>query len=75
MLFVISFDFSEGKIEKAYYKRSEYILEQIEEKAKNEKNPEVEGKENQNEEIIVEEHNYFLDDYLISEQILERKKA
>ncbi|CAH6634706.1 Putative dihydrofolate reductase [Escherichia phage vB_Eco_TB34] len=22
-----------------------------------------------------EEHNYFLDDYLISEQILERKKA
>ena len=56
MLFVISFDFSEGKIEKAYYKRSEYILEQIEEKAKNEKNPEVEGKENQNEEIIVEEH-------------------
>lgn len=56
MLFVIAFDFSEGKIEKTYYKRSEYILEQIEEKAKNEKNSEVEGKENQNEEIIVEEH-------------------
>ena len=56
MLFVITFDFSEGKIEKAYYKRSEYILEQIEEKAKNEKNPETEGKEDQNEEIIVEEH-------------------
>ena len=56
MLFVIAFDFSEGKIEKAYYKRSEYILEQIEEKAKNEKNPETEGKEDQNEEIILEEH-------------------
>lgn len=56
MLFVIAFDFSEGKIEKAYDKRSEYILEQIEEKAKNKKNPEVEGKEDQNEEIIVEEH-------------------
>ena len=56
MLFVIAFDFSEGKIEKAYDKRSEYILEQIEEIAKNEKNLEPEGKEDQNEEIIVEEH-------------------
>ena len=56
MLFVIAFDFGEGKIEKAYYKRSEYILEQIEEIAKNEKNPESEGKEDQSEETILEEH-------------------
>ena len=56
MLFVIAFDFGEGKIEKAHYKRSEYILEQIEEKAKNEKNPESEGKEDQSEETILEEH-------------------
>ena len=56
MLFVTTFDFSEGKIEKAYYKRSEYILEQIEEKAKNEKNPEIEGKEDQSEETILEDH-------------------
>ena len=55
-LFVITCDFSEGKIEKAYDKRIEYILKQIEEIAKDEKNPEVEGKEDKNEEIIVEEH-------------------